>query len=266
MTLPDLLDGSLRILKQAPGTVIGLAAVATLPVQLLLGILSRNSLEDTDFEQLFSDAFSGSGSTDLTGSLDGGTFAIGIVLQGLVLAWVAAGLAVLVTGWYTGRDRTLGEVAGLTARRIGPLVVAWVLVHLAEGVSLVGLLVGALVPMTFFAVVTPVLACEAVGPWRALRRSATLTRHRFGAVLGTCLAVVVVDMLLTTSLTGVASIYLATDLPAPWVVGTAVAAAAGLVITPFAAGVAVLLYLDLRVRVEGLDIQLAAAEQFVPSS
>jgi hypothetical protein len=57
-------------------------------------------------------------------------------------------------------------------------------------------------------------------------------------------------------------VYLELDLPAAWAVNTAVAAAALLVTVPFVAGVATLLYLDLRVRTEGLDIELAAARRF----
>lgn len=263
MTIPDLLDGSLRILKLAPGTVLGLAAVVTVPVQVLLGYLSRRSLEEADIGQVFDDAFSGTAtSSDVSGGLELGAFALGTVLEGLVLAMVTAGLAVLVAGWYSGQERTLGQVLALAGRRAAPLAAAWVLVHLVEAVFLVGLLVAALVPMTWFAVVSPVVACEHVGPFRALRRSAALTRRRFGAVLGTCLAVVLVDVLLSGALTGGAQFYAGFDLPGAWIVTTAAAAAASLVVTPFVAGVAVLLYLDLRVRSEGLDVELAIPHRF----
>jgi hypothetical protein len=263
MTIPDLLDGSLRILKLAPGTVLGLAAVVSVPVQLLLGYLSRRSIEDSDLGQVFNDAFSGTtSSSDVSDRFDLDAFTLGTVLDGLVLAAVTAGLAVLVAGWYTGHDRSLGQILAVAGRRALPLAVAWVLVHLIEAVFLVGFLVAALVPMAWFAVVSPVVACERVGPWRALRRSGALTRRRFGPVLGTGLAVAVVDVLLSGALTGGAQLYAAFDLPGAWIVTTAVVAAASLVVTPFVAGVAVLLYLDLRVRNEGLDVELAVPNRF----
>ena len=265
MTVPDLLDGSLRILKLAPGTVVGLTAAVSLPVHLLIGVLSRRTIEDTDFQQTFDDAFSGTGSIGVAGNVDGATFALGVVLDGLVLSLVAAGLAVLVAGWYTGVTRSTGELLRIAARRALPLSVAWVLVHLAEAVFAIGFVVGALLPMAWFAVVAPVIACESVGPWRALRRSASLTRRRLGPVAGTCLAVAVVDVLLSAALTGAAGFYVGFDLPGAWLVNTAISAAAGLVLTPFVAGVAALLYLDLRVRVEGLDVELAARQRFAPA-
>jgi hypothetical protein len=262
MTVPDLLDGSLRILKLAPGTVVGLTAAVSLPVQLLLGILTRSTIEDTDFGQVFDDAFAGSASTDAGGAVNVGAFVLGLVLDGIVLSLVAAGLSVLVAGWYTGVSRPAGDLLRLMARRAVPLAVAWVLVHLTQAVFALGLLVGALLPMAWFAVVAPVIACEDAGPWRALRRSASLTRRRLGAVIGTCLAVAFVDVLLTSALTGAAGFYVALELPGEWLVNTAISAAAGLVLTPFVAGVAALLYLDLRVRVEGLDVELAARQRF----
>ena len=80
--------------------------------------------------------------------------------RGSCSALVAAGLAVLVAGWYTGQERTLGQVLRVAGRRALPLAVAWGLVHVVEAVFLVGLLVAALAPMTWFAVVSPVVACE----------------------------------------------------------------------------------------------------------
>ena len=265
MTIPDLLDGSLRILKLAPRTVIGLAAVVSLPVQLFLGYLNRQAIEDANVAAAFDDAFSGNASTDATGGLGAGPFALGVVLDGLVLAIVAGGLAYLVAGWYAGTEHSLGAVIRVAFRRAAPLAVAWVLVHLAEAVFAIGLIVGALVPMTWFAVVSPAVVCEGIGPWRAVRRSGALTRRRFGAVLGTVLAVALVDALLGSALTGLAEVYVALGLPGAWVVTAAAGAAAGLVLTPFVAGVAVLLYLDLRVRHEGLDIELAANRRFAPA-
>jgi hypothetical protein len=116
--------------------------------------------------------------------------------------------------------------------------------------------------MTWYSVVSVVVACEGVGPTKAMRRSFRLTSRRFGAVLLVCLLVVVVDLLLSGALTAIGALYVEAGGPAGWAVNTAVAAAALLVTTPFVAGAATLLYLDLRVRTEGLDIELAAGRRF----
>ncbi len=258
LTIPDLLDGALRIWKLAPATVAGLAAVFVVPTQAVIGFLSRDDLDDVEIGQTLSDAFSATGPDDLDSGLATDAFLVGVLVQGIALAFVTAGVATLVSGWYVGRRTPGGELVKVALRRGLPLVVAWVLVHVVEGLFAVLLLVPALVPLTWFAVVSPVVACEGVGPVMALRRSFALCRRRFGSVLATCLLVVLVDAVLSGALTALGALYVEGDLPAAWVVNTAVATAALLVTVPFVAGVATLQYLDLRVRTEGLDIELAA--------
>jgi hypothetical protein len=261
LTIPDILDGGLRIWKLAPATVTGVAAVFVVPFQVVLGILIRDEVDDVQIGRSFTDAFEGTGDVDTGFGSD--AFVLGFVTQGVALAFVTAAVATLVTGWYVGRRGSIGAAVGVAVRRTWPLLAGWVLVHLVEGLFAVLLLVPALVPMTWFAVVSPVVACEAGGPIRALRRSARLCNRRFGAVLGTCLLVVLVDAVLTFALTALGTLYVELDLPAAWVVSTVVGAGALLVTAPFVAGVATLLYLDLRVRTEGLDIELAAGRRLL---
>lgn len=262
LTVPDLLDGGLRVWKLAPGTVAGLAALFVVPIQVGLGVLTRDQVEDVQVGQTFTDAMSATGPGDVDAGFGGDVFVLSLVAHGIALAFVTAGVAALVTGWYVGINRGTGALARIALRRTWPLVAAWVLVHLLEGVFAVLLLVPVIVPMAWFAVVTPVVACEGAGPVRAMRRAARLANRRFGAVLGTCLLVALIDVVLSGALTAVGALVLGLDLPAGWAVNTAVAAGALLVTVPFVAGVATLLYLDLRVRTEGLDIELAAARRF----
>jgi hypothetical protein len=262
MTATDVLDGALRAWKAAPATMAGLAAVFVVPAQVLLGVLPRDSVEDVGIGQVWSDAFSATGPSDVETGFGGDLFFLALVVQGIALALVAAGVSRLVTGWYTGRHLGFGDLAGVAVRRSWALVAAWVLVHLVEAAFAVLLLVPALVPMTWYAVVSVVVACEGVGPLRAMRRSYALCSRRFGSVLLVCLLVALVDAMLASALTALGAIYLELDLPAGWVANTVVSSAALLVTTPFVAGAATLLYLDLRVRAEGLDIELAAGRQF----
>jgi hypothetical protein len=262
LRVPDILDGALRIWKSAPATMAGLAAVFVVPGQVLLGFLTRDALEDVDIGTSFAEGLASTGSDDLETGVGGNLFLLSVVIEGVALALVTAAVARFVAGWYTGERMTFGPLAAGALRRGWALAAAWVLVHLVEFGFAIALVLPALVPMTWYAVVTPVIACEHVGPWRALGRSFALCKRRFGAVLGVCLLSAVVDLFLLSALTAVGSIYLQLDLPAGWLVNTAVAAGGLLVTTPFVAGVATLLYLDLRVRTEGLDIELAAGRRF----
>lgn len=261
-SIADRLDGSLRILKLAPATVLTLAAVAVVPVQLVIALSLRGASPADGFEQF--DAVFGRALLTILSDGRGELVVVGILLvllETLSVSLVAAGLTVLVAGWYTGQPPTTTEVLTAAVSRLPALVGAWVLVHLAEAACGVVLLVPALVPMTLFAVAAPVVASERLGAWRALRRSSQLTRRAFPLVLGTCLLVAVVDFLLRFSLTAIGVVYASSGGPAGWVVAAVVGLAARLVTVPFVAGTAALLYLDLRVRLEGLDIELAAADR-----
>ena len=261
-TIPDILDGALRAWKRSPGTFVAVAAAVVVPAQVLVGYLTRDAIEDLDIGGSFTDILNSGGSEDVDTSFGGDLFFLGLLVDGLTLAFVTAAVARLVAGWYTGQPIAFGALVGGVVRRSWALAVAWVLVHVVEAVFAIALFAPALVPMTWYAVVTPVIACEGAGPLRAMGRSFRLCKRRFGTVLGTCLLVALVDAALSSALTTVGAIYVELDLPAGWLVNTVVAAGSLLVTMPFVAGVATLLYLDLRVRTEGLDIELAAARQF----
>jgi hypothetical protein len=72
--------------------------------------------------------------------------------------------------------------------------------------------------------------------------------------------VAIVDGLLTIALTGVGLLFEFFDWG--WIVDAVFTAGSGLITVPFVAGVATLLYFDLRVRSEGLDLELGIAAHF----
>ncbi|MDT0301607.1 hypothetical protein [Streptomonospora wellingtoniae] len=216
-----------------------------------------------------------------------------ILLTGLLAAVV--GLAVLgrrlsmreALQVARGRMPTLFGVALLlvllsllwTALVVGLVVGAVLLgaaVHPAAGVAVGVLGMPALFVLAVWVYVRtslamPVAVLERVGPATALARSWRVTNRSwwrvFGILLLAQLLVGFVVNLLSTPFTGVAAVlsFLAPD--AAWVpvaatalayIGTVLAGALG---TPFIIGVTTLLYVDLRMRREGLDLRLQAAAQ-----
>lgn len=264
MNTSDRIDGALRILKLAPGPVVALAACAVVPLQLFALIaLGRPGLDEGDevVEALLGRAaarlFVTESGTDAVLSV------LVLVLEAMAVSFVTCGIGALVSGWYFGqRQHEAIEVVRYAARRIPALAAAWLLVHAIE--LAVGFLFvfPALLPMTWFALTAPIIGIEQLGPIAAMRRSVRLTRRAFSTVLGTCILVALLDAGLRFSLGAVGGIYADIGLPASWAVTTATSIGARLVSVPFVAGVAVLLHLDLRVRLEGLDIQVAADERF----
>jgi hypothetical protein len=261
----DRLDGGLRILQLAPAKVLALAALAVVPVSLLSALSLGGRVPDASpeadaaFGQPLVALLAGEGEVAVYGGLL-------LLVESLGLSFVAAGLGVLATGWYLGVDRSLGDLVRTAARRLPALAVAGVLVHVLEAVAGIAGLVPAIFPMALFAVVAPIIAVEQLGPIAAMRRSSALTRRLLSQAMSTVVAVAIVDFLLRAALAGSAIAYVGTELPAGRTVVAVTAMLARLVTVPFVAGAAVMLYLDLRVRLEGLDIVLAADERLPVAS
>jgi hypothetical protein len=153
------------------------------------------------------------------------------------LIGVVFGLGMSVGGW--------GILAGLAIAVAGSLALLYVYVRLS------------LAPAT--------LVIESRSPIAAMGRSWRLVRGSFWRVLGiTLLATIIVSVLSTVVtvpfLTVAAVATAALESSWPVVLATGVASlVSGIVTLPFSAAVTGLLYTDLRIRREALDIELVAA-------
>jgi hypothetical protein len=261
MTMSDLLDGGFAVIKQAPATIVGLTAALVIPIQVIGAFLARG-VEGFDTEGVLEE----SGATFEVGP-SFGSGASGAVIQvgsALALVFVAAAIGRLVSAWYVGHDLDTGQLVRATLPLTWPLLASCVLVHLLEGVAILGLGVLPLAVMTWFLVTAPVIGVERLGPIKAMRRSARLVHRRFWNVLGAALLGFLVETLFFYAIgliPLVVSFFLGTE-GVLWVVPAIVSVATQLVTMPFVASVTVLIYLDLRVRTEGLDLELRANDAF----
>jgi hypothetical protein len=143
------------------------------------------------------------------------------------------------------------------------MIVAWLVLLPVKAVSYALCILPLAVTVTFFAVTAPVIAVEGVGPFTAIKRSAQLVARRFWPALGVVLLSTLVENVVQFSLAAV-PLLIALLLPSPadWIVTAAGNAAASLIATTALVGVSVLLYVDLRARSEGLDVELRAVDAF----
>lgn len=172
-------------------------------------------------------------------------FAIGAVV-------LLPGILVLVSGGSSGADGTL---------------------VLGVGLTLVGLLAwaaGALWLWVKWSMAGPAMLLEGLGVGASLARSWRLTRRSFWRLLGILLltsvivyAVVIAISLPFTLVSGVVGGLAATTDTDGYVISQVVATVGGivgsLIAYPFLASVTALLYVDLRMRREGLDVELHRA-------
>lgn len=262
MTVADILDGSFSIVKARPARILGITALFVVPVHLFAAFMQRNALGGTSvFDLLDSEDPAVVAEANRT---EGGEILAGIlvwVIPALALMFVAAAIARLVGAWSAGHDVRAGDLLRTVGRKSWTLVAAFVLVHLAEAISLLGCYVGAIFVMPLFAVTAPVVGAEGLGPLRAMRRAVNLASRRYWPVLGIAWLIGITAFLLTYALGGLPQFLAAwfgTDVAWPLLAAGNILGA--VISTPFVAGATVLLYLDLRIRSEGLDLEMSARE------
>ena len=108
---------------------------------------------------------------------------------------------------------------------------------------------------------------ERVGPFAGIKRSAQLIARRFWPSLGIILLASLIETVTQFSLAAIPMIAAALlPSPADWIVLAVGEAAAALIATTALVGVSVLLYIDLRARTEGLDLELRTVDAFESKS
>ncbi len=187
------------------------------------------------------------------------TFAIvtSRAVPSLGLAAIGAACGVLVHDWARGRPTTAIDALGRVARRGHLLVALWAIVHLIEIGTCIGVVLGPIV----FGVAAPLWAIEELGPWRTVQRCWQLVRPRFWWM---CISVPVATLVSTLvgGAIGAVGLFLLASLTGGWVdvggtAATALAAALPhLLLDPLLATCMALLALDLKVQVEGYDLEV----------
>lgn len=298
LTLGDILDGAIKLIRANPKVVLGLSALAALvtaiPVAvaqaLTLGELSGALLDPTagpdDLTDVSTGFISAYGSsiisaaagyvivTMLTGVLTrilgravfGGRLSAGEAWQLLKGRWPALfGVVLLITGLMLAPLLLLAPLFVLLVGNGADDTVFF-------GVALLFLLLYAgysLTVTTRFAFATPAAVLEGLGPIAAMRRSWQLVSGDFWRVLGILLLTLImaafVNGVLTVPFTVIGTVIgiLGGGGPASILLATAFIAlgtmVAGMITYPVQAGVAGLLYTDRRMRAEAFDLVLQTA-------
>jgi hypothetical protein len=191
---------------------------------------------------------------------------LGIAIGTLAVFFVGCALAKLVSSWYAGGDATAGEALRAAWKAAPAVLAVWALTLIPLALSN-AVYIGWFFLDPIFIAVAPILVIEKVGPIQAIRRSAGLVGRRYWPV--------VLANLLATVMAGIASqvltllpqiISAALGPPLDWIVLGVGQSLVSLLVTPAVAGVAILLYLDLRVRTEGLDLEIDATDAFASAA
>ncbi|HSO03096.1 MAG TPA: hypothetical protein VLQ92_01340 [Candidatus Limnocylindrales bacterium] len=287
----ELLDGALSLIRSNPRTVLGLAAVISAVSALLQTVGLWFSLQFIEVAE----PVAGSEvdvTAELTSLVSGGIAQVVPALVAGFLQVLASGLFIILVGAAVlGRRLDAGQTWASLRPRILPLVGVTLLIGLGS-ILAVSVMFGVIVALAFaigtwavlpglmigvgggialvyvyvrLSVASPALVMEGVGVVTSLTRSWALVRRSWWRVLGILILSAIITSLLTTVVT-VPITLIATlasgfsESLVPTVLASGVATlVAGIITLPFSAAVTGLLYIDLRMRREALDIELVSA-------
>lgn len=272
LSVGEILDGSIGTMRRHPGLIFSVSAViAVIEAALSFGasvfLLSRLA----PIPQPGPAATPQEAMNYLSAALGqtGATLGVTLVITVLIRTFLTGFMTVVVGKAVLGKPITFGEAVGELVPRLPRLLGVTVLYTLIFAVGSLFCLVPGIWLYALFGLASPALVLEDGRVGQALKRSRLLVQGSwwrvFGVLLltGVCAAVIAFVIQIPFNLTtGLGAADLA-DM-ARVSVGAQLLSGAGQVIaqtlvTPFVAGATALLYIDQRMRKEGMDIQLARA-------
>ena len=246
----EVLDGAVRLARRNARSVFVVSVPYALAATLATALLQYGTINSQDATTIA---------------------AVGALIVSAGLGAVLTGLlAPLYSSDLLGHPITIGKSLRRVGVRVVPLFLLGLVLALCEGAGLIACLVGGVWLWGIWAVAAPAFALERVGIRAALGRSRTLVSRTFWRVWGIralgWLLISVLTQLITLPFqllaAAVSGVNLLDTNPQTTHAGLFVAIlSAGQLISsallaPVGSGIDVLLYTDLRMRKEGMDIVL----------
>lgn len=208
----------------------------------------------------------------------------GLVISSLAACLVGGFVSTLVVQRRTEQPLRVAAAYRALVPRLPALALAWLLGHAwfplailfldnVAGTARAALAVLAspliLVAVTYTLVAAPAIVIEGLGPVGGLRRSWGLARNHFGMLFGFVVASVLIGLLVQYGIAYLPRLLQATGLISFGHFGWLIEGAAGqlgrLISTPLVATATALVYLEVRMAAEGMDIAVEADQAFGPA-
>lgn len=292
LRLGEIFEGAFKAIRTNPAVMLVLSAIVVVALSAVSTALMWGPLTDLEsFGTGDPQTFTEEDSRELLSTLESA------IVGNLISAGVSMIVTTLLTGLLMqtvsqsiiGRKLSLGqawrEAAPMFLRLIGLTIIVTVLMSLPIVIAIaifaallatesIGLIIlagltllvlgvaGVLFLMTCTVLATPALMLERCGVFRAFGRGWRLALRSFWRILGIYLLTVVMVGIAASMAGGMTGLIGAAIPPAASVLlTTAVTTIAQAFTTPFLASVTALLYVDQRMRYEGLDAELITATQ-----
>jgi hypothetical protein len=241
--LGDILSAAFEIYTENADKLITIVAVIVVPLELLLHLITG-----VIFAAKKSSVVIGGQTIPVITKRSASVGFLATAISVLILVVISSALQAAITR--ASAQSTVGDPVDVGAsyqfgfRKFGPVLVTSFVVALAVGIGFLLLFIPGVFFMGMFAVAIPVVVIEGKDVGAALSRSWELVKGNFWHALGTVVVAFVIA--------GVISAILGVFAGSNWFLGWIFGSIAAIITTPFTAMVTVLLYLDLRTRVENL--------------
>jgi hypothetical protein len=262
----ETIDVALKLYRSHFSTLVRIVLIVSAPAQILLGLIQASIRTNVD-------TTSGTGFTSgfdpATGTyeeVDGKKLAatmigfFALLLITLLTSELASGATFRAVGAaYLGEEQDWKTSVRYALKRLKSIV--WVTI--AKNFIIFCGFIACIVPGVYFyaayGVATPALMLEGVKGRKALRRSKDLVKGRWRPVAGVLLLGSLLTQIISGGIGALASGVLFTNNEIASDVARVIAGIIGAALTvPILAAIITVLYIDLRVRKEGLDLELLA--------
>ncbi len=262
----ETIDVAIKLYRANFGTLVRIVFLISAPAQVLLGLVQASSRSTFDTSSFGSfDSFetqpSAIGTEVDTGEIWAAVAGFGVVLIiSLITSELASAASFRSIGAaYLGEEQTWSASLRYAGKRWRSIV--WLAI--AKNFVIVCGFVACIAPGVHFyaayAVTTPTLMLEGVRGRKALGRSRALVKGRWWPVAGVVLLGTILTQIIGGAIGGLASGFFLTGNQLASDIASVVGGIVGATLTvPILAAVVTVLYIDLRVRKEGFDLELLA--------
>lgn len=254
----DILDGAIKLLRANARTMVLIVATFVVPFEFALAFFERDINGGNGILQTLRDptAAAAQNSPSTTFAIA----ALAYVTFWVVVPLVCAGASRVVMASYLGGEMTPRNAIAAAFKHAPAVLVATIVVHLVELVSLVGFVAGVVFVMPLFMMTAPAISLEDLGPFAGIRRSVALARRRYWPTVGIALLSGLLAYFLNQVLglvPGVVALFI--GLRWGWLIVATSGVLEAFVTVSLITIVATLVYLDARIRQEGFDLEVVAS-------
>jgi hypothetical protein len=266
MTVGDILDRGIKLLFARLPTfylinllVLGPVIVAVIALPLVIQAQVNNAAPGRDLTPIFAAM---------------GLMGIGVLLTLILQPIGSAAILHIIMEEYVGRKVSIGQAFSYALTRFLPLIGASIIVGLLVMVGMFLCCVPGLYFWVTYAFVSQIVVLEKLGPSDALNRSSKLVNGHRWRVFGVLVLIYIANAIVSNTVQLAMATALPTEEQIPaangprvqfnavnHIIDTLVTQLVGIVFSTYIAVCTTLLYLDLRIRKEGFDLEMAAEDE-----